>query len=399
MAKMKIKVHERNSDNDPQRFYDKLNPVEKRRFDGLADTVEALVGVFDENGKLSKPQQDQLKEARDTIYVFGYAARGYVSLADEVLANYGVEPLLDPNEPVFGESKKTEDAGNAIQQFAGEHGKDTDKSLAKDFQAAVEAVIGDNGKVVDAWVDAPLRNTHSTSWNASIVSDDMEADGREVCVTLYTTFDGRNYLVCDFWDKDGNIIDSVKGDYGDFDLLSMFKKCIGVSESKKNEDTDDAAEALAKELGVSVDKVSDSSQDYDYYEPDYTYDVELTDGTTATYLVYDNQQSAIDAAADDLGERFHDDRSILGAAIEYFGFGTLSDYLNGYDDDEMADLESLCDDVSSEEFASMLQQRGGLDYRGFAEYNIGELGAAWHLSNYDGKEVELENGMLAYRVD
>lgn len=47
MAKMKIKVHERSSDNDPQRFYDKLNPAEKRRFDGLADTVEALVGVFD----------------------------------------------------------------------------------------------------------------------------------------------------------------------------------------------------------------------------------------------------------------------------------------------------------------------------------------------------------------
>lgn len=272
MAKMKIKVHERNSDNDPQRSYDKLNPAEKRRFDGLADTVEALVGVFDENGKLSKPQQDQLKEARDTIYVFGYAARGYVSLADEVLANYGVEPLLDPNEPVF-------------------------------------------------------------------------------------------------------------------------------DESKKNEDTDDAAEALAKELGVSVDMVSDSSQDYDHYEPDYTYDVELKNGNTATYLVYDNQQSAIDAAADDLGERFHDDSSILGAAIEYFGFGTLSDYLNGYDDDEMADLESLYDDVGSEEFARMLQQRGGVDYRGFAEYNIGELGAAWHIADYDNKEVELENGMFAYRVD
>lgn len=108
MSKLKIKIHERNSDNDPQRSYDKLNPAEKRHFDGLADTVEALVGMFDENGNLSKPQQDQLKEARDTIYVFGYAARGYVSLADEVLANYGVEPLLDPNEPVFDESKKNE---------------------------------------------------------------------------------------------------------------------------------------------------------------------------------------------------------------------------------------------------------------------------------------------------
>ena len=147
--------------------------------------------------------------------------------------------MSDMVNPV--ESKQTEDVGNAIQQFASEHGKDTDKSLAKDFQAAVESVIGDNGKVIDAWVDAPLRNTHSTAWNASIVSDDMEADGREVSVTLYTTFDGKSYLVCEFWDKDSNIIDSVKGDYGDFDLLPMFKKCIGVSESKKSEvvsDTD-----------------------------------------------------------------------------------------------------------------------------------------------------------------
>lgn len=179
----------------------------------------------------------------------------------------------------------------------------------------------------------------------------------------------------------------------------MSKMTIRVHETKKCEDLGDARKALAKELGVPVRNVKESSKDYDYLEPEYVLDVKMKDGETATYCVYDNEQSAIDAAADDLGERFHDESSILGAAIEYFGFGTLSDYLNGYDDDEMADLESLCDDVSSEEFARMLQQRGGLDYRGFAEYNIGELGAAWHLSNYDGKEVELENGMLAYRVD
>lgn len=179
----------------------------------------------------------------------------------------------------------------------------------------------------------------------------------------------------------------------------MSKLTIKVHETKKSESVEDANEALAKKLGVSVDKVSESSKDYDYFEPDYTYDVELKNGTTATYLVYDNKQSAIDAAADDLGERFHDDSSILGAAIEYYGFGVFSDYLNGYDDDEMADLESLCDDVSSEEFARMLQQRGGVDYRGFAEYNIGDLGAAWHLAEYDSKEIELDNGMLAYRVE
>lgn len=274
MAKMKIKVHERNSDTDPQRFYDKLNPVEKSRFDGLADTVEALVGVFDENGKLSKPQQDQLKEARDTIYVFGYAARGYVSLADEVLATYGVEPLLDPNEPVFGESKK-------------------------------------------------------------------------------------------------------------------------------NEDTDDAAEALAKELGVSVDKVSDSSQDYDHYEPDYVLDVDLN-GEKAVFVVYDNQQSAYDAAVDDLEEQFRDDSAILGAAIAYFGIDTFKDFIDAGESD-LDEIESLSGDMGSEEFAKFIQEQVApyfnVDYRGFAEYNIDRLEIAWHLADYDSKEVELENGMLAYRVE
>lgn len=274
MAKMKIKVHERNSDTDPQRFYDKLNPVEKRRFDGLADTVEAMVGVFDENGKLSKPQQDQLKEARDTIYVFGYAARGYVSLADEVLATYGVEPLLDPNEPVFGESKK-------------------------------------------------------------------------------------------------------------------------------NEDTDDAAEALAKELGVSVDKVSDSSQDYDHYEPDYVLDVDLN-GEKAVFVVYDNQQSAYDAAVDDLEEQFRDDSAILGAAIAYFGIDTFKDFIDAGESD-LDEIESLSGDMGSEEFAKFVQEQVApyfnVDYRGFAEYNIDRLEIAWHLADYDSKEVELENGMLAYRVE
>jgi len=91
---------------DVQYYYDRLNPTEKEKFNGLSEQIETLVGMYDENGELSKPQQDQLKELRDTIYVFGYVARGYVSFADEVLANYGVEPLLDSKEPVFDEARQ-----------------------------------------------------------------------------------------------------------------------------------------------------------------------------------------------------------------------------------------------------------------------------------------------------
>ena len=192
---------------------------------------EPVASVSFSDGNYTYTRFDNNKTTTGKVADFNKRGRVIYPMATEILNMVGT--ILGEGDS--NESKKSEDAGNAIQQFAGEHGKDTDKSLAKDFQSAVEAVIGDNGKVIDAWVDAPLRNTHSTAWNASIVSDDMEADGREVCVTLYTPFDGRNYLVCDFWDKDGNIIDSVKGDYGDFDLLAMFKKCIGVSESKKSE--------------------------------------------------------------------------------------------------------------------------------------------------------------------
>lgn len=207
-----------------------LNP-KVYEFIGTIDDLSEVIDIDDYYGGENFVFDEDLKDEVATNTGWDVETTTFADMSGDLVK------ASDSSE----ESKKTEDAGNAIQQFAGEHGKDTDKSLAKDFQAAVEAVIGDNGKVIDAWVDAPLRYTHSTAWNVSIVSDDMEADGREVCVTLYTTFDGRHYLVCDFWDKDSNIIDSVKGDYGDFDLLPMFKKCIGVSESKKSEvvsDTD-----------------------------------------------------------------------------------------------------------------------------------------------------------------
>ena len=118
----------------------------------------------------------------------------------------------------------------------------------------------------------------------------------------------------------------------------------------------------------------------------------------AIYLVYDNEESAIASAADDLGEKFQFDAPILGAAMEYFGIDDILEYVSGLDDDEIDDLVSLYDDLGKEEFAEYIQNRVGFDYRGFAEFNINELGPAWHLA-IDGEELELPNGMLAYMVD
>lgn len=89
----------------------------------------------------------------------------------------------------------------------------------------------------------------------------------------------------------------------------------------------------------------------------------------------------------------------MGAAIDYFGFSVFKDYVNGLDEDELEDLENLKDELHQEEYAAYIQRSIGVDYRGFAEYNIEQLGPAWHLAEYDSQELELANGMLAYRVD
>jgi hypothetical protein len=164
----------------------------------------------------------------------------------------------------------------------------------------------------------------------------------------------------------------------------------------------DAYEALTNELGVSIDDISDSTKDYSHYAPDYTFDVKLKDGDTATYVVYDNQQSAYDAAVDDLEEQFRDDYAILGAAIDYFGIDTFKDFIDAPESD-LDEIESLSGDTGAEEFAKFVQEQVApnfnVDYRGFAEYNIDRLEIAWHLADYDSKELELDNGMLAYRVE
>ena len=167
-----------------------------------------------------------------------------------------------------------------------------------------------------------------------------------------------------------------------------------------NESEEDARSALARELGVGKSKVRLFEDDnYSHYEPDYTFKVRTKDGSNAVYLVYDNEESATTAAVDDLGEHFQDAPEILAAAIDYFGFPTFAQYINGVDEDELADIEQLKDDLYPEEFAQYVVNNLGVDYRGFAEFNIEQLGPAWHIANYDGKELELSNGMLAYRVD
>lgn len=163
---------------------------------------------------------------------------------------------------------------------------------------------------------------------------------------------------------------------------------------------DSAAGALAKYLGIDASKVGEADDDYSHFEPDYT-----LSANGGVYVVYDNRRSAADAAADDLGEEFRYDYPILGAALSHYGWPVWSKFLRGRGNKRK--LRSLFDDLNHEEFARHMQEDwcdGGamdlsLDYRAFAEYNIKDLGPEWHLAQYDGKEMALDNGMLAYRVD
>ncbi len=168
-----------------------------------------------------------------------------------------------------------------------------------------------------------------------------------------------------------------------------------------NNKKENAIKELSKEIGISINKISESSENYDHYAPDYVLEADLN-GEKAVFVVYDNQQSAYEAAVDDLEEQFRDDPDILGAAIDYFGINKFKDFIDAEESD-LDNIESLSDDMGKEEFAKFVQEHVAtnfnVDYNGFAEYNINKLGISWHLANYDGEEIKLHNGMLVYRVE
>ena len=162
-----------------------------------------------------------------------------------------------------------------------------------------------------------------------------------------------------------------------------------------------AIKELSKEIGISINEISESSENYDHYAPDYVLEANLN-GEKAVFVVYDNHQSAYEAAVDDLTSQFLDDPAILGAAIDYFGINKFKDFIDAGESD-LDEIESIYGDMGKEEFAKFVQKHVAtnfnVNYKGFAKYNIKQLGIAWNLADYDGKEIKLDNGMLVYRVE
>ena len=94
-----------------------------------------------------------------------------------------------------------------------------------------------------------------------------------------------------------------------------------------NNKKENAIKELSKEIGISINKISESSENYDHYAPDYVLEADLN-GEKAVFVVYDNQQSAYEAAVDDLTRQFLDDPAILGSAIDYFGINKFKDFID-----------------------------------------------------------------------
>lgn len=88
-------------------------------------------------------------------------------------------------------------------------------------------------------------------------------------------------------------------------VIAIWENEESEMKSRFTESDEDARHALARDLEVNIRNVRPSKTDeYDYYAPDYTLEVQGKDGSLAVYLVYNNEESAKVAAADDLGERF-----------------------------------------------------------------------------------------------
>ena len=136
---------------------------------------------------------------------------------------------------------------NAIEKFARKHGAEYSPDLESEFKDAVQSVIGNKGKVVDAWSynnSVPADDYHTSSgyidWWSEIRGMDGMAPNTYIVVCLSTDLEFMSqWLTCFYRDENGNdLTTDYSGDVGNFDPFPLIDKCLkqaGKSESKKNE--------------------------------------------------------------------------------------------------------------------------------------------------------------------
>lgn len=143
---------------------------------------------------------------------------------------------------------------NAIQKFAAEHGTDDSDSLEQAFKSAVQSVIGNKGKVIDAWNDGG--SIGYCDWHCSVKGVDGMAPNTEFMLTLTTNEqNGRSWLACQYDNDDCDILGDAEGTVGEFDPLPLFNKCLeSASESCKAE----SKKSEAKKHVCSMQKKKES---------------------------------------------------------------------------------------------------------------------------------------------
>lgn len=136
---------------------------------------------------------------------------------------------------------------NAIEKFAREHGAEYNPDLETKFKDAVQSVIGNKGKVVDAWSynnSVPGDDYHTSlgyiDWWSEIRGMDGMAPNTYIVICLSTDLEFMSqWLTCFYRDENGNdLTTDYSGDVGNFDPFPLIDKCLkqaGKSESKKNE--------------------------------------------------------------------------------------------------------------------------------------------------------------------
>lgn len=159
-----------------------------------------------------------------------------------------------------------------MKSSQGEHGAEYNPDLETKFKDAVQSVIGNKGKVVDAWSynnSVPGDDYHTSSgyidWWSEIRGMDGMAPNTYIVICLSTDLEFMSqWLTCFYRDENGNdLTTDYSGDVGKFDPFPLIDKCLkqaGKSEARKPESCKDGK----KESMERCDSCGAVMTEYDY---------------------------------------------------------------------------------------------------------------------------------------
>lgn len=173
---------------------------------------------------------------------------------------------------------------------------------------------------------------------------------------------------------------------------------------------DDKANGLAKHLGLDNSNIKQSSYDENVYETDDGEEYLVVDEDKAyEYAKEDIKNLFDDIGMDSFGEDFQD--WIYDNAIDEDYFDELLEeemyyYTEEEPDEDMQNMirsyegngkQYVEDNFGKDELRRMIKEKNLVDIDKVAEEAINWDGVAHFIARYDGEEIDLGNGMYAYR--